>query len=670
VTDELGTRIERRLRARRLRRRHGRRVAALCVLAGMGLAAAGTAAVAFLVDVPQLIVDCDVSSAHARAVGATTFVRARDGTRLGAIGSPYHREPVPLERMSPWLPQATVAIEDRRFWSRRGAIDYEAILRAAKADLEARRAVQGGSTLTQQLVRDRYLTGEGTTLKRKLTEACLAGQVEQREPKRQIAQEYLNRVFYGHRAYGVEAAARTFFDRSAARLTLPQAALLAGLPQAPTRFDPYVHPAAAVTRRNAVLTALRDEEAISAARYRAAARHPLRLRGTGRYTTVRSATFFDQARRELERRYGRRRARRGGLRVRTTLDPRLQRLAVQAVQGWLRLPSDPAAAVVAIDPSSGAVRAMTAIAPGHQKLQFNLASQSHRQAGSSFKTFTLAAAMEAGIPLGSTWNGPSSLTIPDRRCENATGAWVVHNYADEGHGTMSLAQATAHSVNTIFAQVALKVGPGHVVDVARRMGIRSPLKAVCSITLGPEGVAPLEMADAFATLAARGLHHPPRVLQRVQAADGRVLERLSRKGDRALRPDVADHVTTALSGVILAGTGRAAALGRPAAGKTGTAESFKDAWFCGYVPQLATCVWVGRAQAELPLHGIAGFADVVGGSVPARIWHDFMAGALRGVPVRPLPGALDVRRHQRNITGPDARGGTPYVLRAPSTTPP
>jgi penicillin-binding protein 1A len=220
----------------------------------------------------------------------------------------------------------------------------------------------------------------------------------------------------------------------------------------------------------------------------------------------------------------------------------------------------------------------------------------------------------------------------------------VHNYADEAHGTMSLLQATAFSVNTIYAQVVLKVSPQAVVDVAHRMGIQSPLEPVCSIALGPEGVSPLEMTDAFATLAARGIHHSASSLAQVSATDGTSLFSASEnQGDRALSASVVDRVTYALSGVIRAGTGTAADIGRPAAGKTGTAESFKDAWFCGFVPQLATCVWVGYPQAEIPLGTVDGFAQVVGGSVPARIWHDFMSAALVGTPAKPLPTPADNR---------------------------
>jgi penicillin-binding protein 1A len=630
----------RRRRQFRVRRHAGLRAVVLVgVLVGVVLVGVGVAVAVLFVDDPATLVSCDLGSAHARNLGRNSFVAASGGQRLGAVPSTWNREPLPLKRMSPWLPKATVAVEDVRFWTRRSALDPEAIVRAAVANFRAGRTVQGGSTLAQQFVRDRYLRAPAPTLSRKLKEACLAAQLEQRESKRTILQAYLNQAYYGHHAYGVQAAAETYFSRPAGRLNLRQAALLAGLPQAPSVYDPLEHPWRARRRRNEVLAAVRKAGEISAARYRAAVHSWLHLRPTRRYTAVgRQQPFFEYARRALVHRFGRWRAMHGGLRVVTTIDPRLQRLATHAIQSWLGRPGEPAAALVAISPATGAIRAMAVNDPSHQRSKFNLATQSRRQAGSTFKTFALATAMKAGIPLSSVWKGPSSLTIPNRQCMTATGPWVVHNFADEESGTMTLLQATAFSVNTIFAQVVMRVGPARVVETARQMGITSPLVPVCSITLGPEGVGPLEMADAFATLAARGIHHRPEALARVTNAGGAVLSRLGRRGNRALSPSVAERVTYALAGVVRAGTGTAASLGgRPAAGKTGTAESFKDAWFCGFVPQLATCVWVGYPQAEIPLLNLDGFGQVVGGSIPARIWHDFMSPALAGRPVRPLP---------------------------------
>jgi penicillin-binding protein 1A len=608
------------------------------VAAGMGVAA-----VALFLHDPSTFVACDLAGERPRALGQTSFLYARNGARLGAVPSPRNRRPIALASMGKWLPVATVAIEDRRFWERRSALDYEAIVRAAIANVRARRTVQGGSTIEQQLVRDRYLRHPKPLLSRKLKEACLAIELGRRMSKRQILHSYLNGAFYGSHAYGVDAASRTYFSRPPRRLSLVQAATIAGLPQAPSLFDPMQHRRAALRRRNEVLVALRDARYITDARYASATRRSLRLRPTRRYRRIRYPAFFEAARRELVDRFGLRRSRRGGLRVRTTLDPRLQALAERALRDWLRLPTDPAGALVAMDPASGAVRAMAVLAPGRPRLRFNLATQARRQAGSTFKTFTLTAAMEAGIPLSSVWHGPSSLSIPDRRCETDGQGWVVHNFADETEGTMSLLQATAHSVNTIFAQVALRVGLSRIVDVAHRMGIQSPLAPVCSLTLGPEGVSPLEMTDAFATLADRGMHHRAELLERVNGPSGQMLRRLRSSGRRALDRGVTDRVTRALSGVVRGGTGTAAYFGRPAAGKTGTAEGFKDAWFCGFVSQLAACVWIGHARAEIPMAYVDGFAQVVGGSVPARIWRTFMEPAVRPWPVRPLPTPTGAR---------------------------
>jgi penicillin-binding protein 1A len=594
---------------------------------------------------------CDLASARPRVIGRDSFVVARDGAPLGAVPTTRNREPVALEQMSPWLPRATIAIEDRRFW-KHGGVDPEGIARAALANLRAGHVVQGGSTITQQLVRDRYLAGRPPTLGRKLTEACLALELGRAWSKREVLGQYLNLVFYGHRAYGAEAAAWTYFSRSARDLTLAQAALLAGLPQAPSRYDPFKSPHATRERRDQVLAAMRAAGMITAAEQRAATASAVRLHPSRHYQRLNGAPFFDDVLRAVDGRYGAQRARHGGLRVETTLDPRLQRVAHQAIGGSLRQPSDPAAALVAIDPANGAIRAMAASTPGRRRLRFNLASQARRQAGSAFKVFTLTAAVERGIPLGSVWRGPRSLTIPSRICLNPTGSWIVHNFADETSGTMTLAQAIAHSVNTIFAQVVLEVGPARVVEVAHRMGVDSPLRPVCSITLGPEGVSPLEMTRAFATLAAHGVRHPAQGLQRVTTASGDVLAQLQPRGRRVLERGVADRVTSALRGVVLTGTGRAADIGRPVAGKTGTAEGFKDAWFCGYVPQLATCVWLGYPAAELPMHAVEGVDPVVGGSIPARIWHDFMAPAVAGRKVLPLPApASEGRPQARPDTG-------------------
>jgi len=579
--------------------------------------------------------DCSLGTLRPISLGQNSFLYAADGTPLGSIPSSQNRQPLALWAISPWLAKATVAIEDRRFYQH-GGVDYRAILRAAIADIRAGRIVEGGSTITQQLVRNLYIGHPQETLGRKLEEACLANKLADKLTKRQILAAYLNEVFYGHHAYGAEAGAETYFSRHAISLTLPQAALLAGLPQAPTVYDPMAHPQQALARRNEVLRAMLANADIDGAQYRWAVSTPLGLRPGTLYSDIRHPNFFGFAEQQLVDLYGRRRVEAGGLHVVTTIEPRLQAAALRAMTRHLSHRDDPASALVAIDPANGAIRAMKYYLPDGRQLQFNLATQSGRQAGSAFKPFVLATALNQGTSLYTYFSGPPELTIPDAKCMNGDNVyWDVHNYADESAGTMNLIDATAHSVNTIFAQLVDKVGPTNVIPVAHRMGIRSPLAPVCSITLGTQAVNPLEMTDAYATLASRGIHHSPQALALVRGPRGLVLGRLEPHGARAIPQTTADLVTYVLQRVVQYGTGTAAALGdRPVAGKTGTAENYVDAWFCGYVPQLATCVWVGYPGREIPLENVEGVGAVFGGSIPAGIWHDFMTAALAHTPVR------------------------------------
>jgi penicillin-binding protein 1A len=608
---------------------------------------------------------CNLAGEHKIQLGSNSYVYAADGSPLGMVPADRHRDPVALGRMSPWLLKATVAIEDRRFWQR-GALDYEAIIRAALEDLRAGRIVQGGSTIAEQLVRNLYIgTAVPMSLEGKLDEACLAVKLEQIWPKERILQAYLNQIYYGEHAYGAQAAAETYFARGGATLTLPQAALLAGLPQAPTAYDPFRRPGAARARRSEVLAALLANGDLSPNQYRRAMRASLELKRGQPMSKSPQSDFFRYVTTRLDRRFGAVRAGTSGLGIHTTLTPRLQRAAAAAIGAHLVTPGDPAAALVAIDPRTGAIRAMTSLVPGRKQPVFNLAAQAHRQAGSAFKTFTLTTAMEDGISLDSIWNGPPSLTIPDPRCLGATGPWEVHNYADESAGTMPLVQAIAHSVNTIFAQVVVRVGPDRVAAVAHRMGITSRLQPVCSITLGSQAVTPLEMTDAFATLADRGVRHAPIAIGKIRSPDGLLPQRNSGRSRVAVPRDVADQVTYALQHVITEGTGTAAAIGRPAAGKTGTGENFQDAWFCGYVPQLAACVWVGYPQGEVPMTNVEGFPGVFGGSLPALIWHDFMSAAVARLPVEnfavpytPAPPAPQPSHGQTSTTPAATTTGT------------
>jgi penicillin-binding protein 1A len=619
---------------RQPRRRRARWIVAgllvgLVVFAGM-LAGGAVTGSALVLD------SCSLSDLRPISLGANSFLFAHDGSLLGVVPSQANRQPLDLGQISPWLPKATVAIEDRRFWQH-GALDYQAIVRAFLADVRAGRIVEGGSTITQELVDNLYIPGKQRTLARKLKEACLATKLAQRLTKKQILAAYLNEVFYGRKAYGAQAGAQTFFSRSARRLTLPQAALLAGLPQAPTAYDPLIHGEPALQRRDEVLRAMWTAGDITAAQYGKAASAPLELNPGRLYTAQHQPNFFGWATQQLVQRFGSRRVEAGGLRVKTTLDPRLERLAHAAVAGVLRQSSDPASALVAIDPHTGAVRAMVGYVPDGRKMQFNLATQAHRTTGSAFKPITLATALSEGVSLDSTFYGPPELYITDPQCATGNGGWDVHNYADEAAGTMNLLDATANSVNTIFAQLVAKVGVHRVVQMGHMLGIRSRLLPVCSITLGSQAITPLDLTTVYATFADGGVRHLPQAIALVRGPTGKVIGRLRTKGTRVLSWEVDARLTYALEGVIEHGTGTAAALGRPAAGKTGTAESFQDAWFCGYVPQLVACVWVGYPKAEIPLLNVEGVGQVVGGTLPAEIWHRFMAAAVWPLPVEGLP---------------------------------
>jgi penicillin-binding protein 1A len=303
---------------------------------------------------------------------------------------------------------------------------------------------------------------------------------------------------------------------------------------------------------------------------------------------------------------------------------------------------------------------MVSYLPDGRAMKFNLASQSGRTAGSAFKPFTLATAVDQGVSLYTGLSGPSQLTITDPKCAFNGVPWDVHNYADESGGYMNLLDATAHSVNTIYAQLVDIVGPANVVREARKLGITSKLQPVCSIALGTQAVNPLEMTNAYATLAARGVHRDPQAFESVRGSTGTLIGKLNAPGAQTIPQNTADLVTYALEGVVSHGTGTAAYFGRPAAGKTGTAEDFKDAWFCGYVPQLAACVWIGYPKAEIPLYNVEGVSAVFGGSLPAQIWNRFMSQAVKKLPAKDFV--------YPQFTGHTVTSPYSYIPVAPTTT--
>jgi penicillin-binding protein 1A len=587
---------------------------------------------------------CDLGALRPARIGQNSFVYAADGSLLGAIPAERNREVVPLQQISPWLRKATIAVEDRRFLDHDG-VDAEGVIRALWADLRAGEVVQGGSTITQQLVRNLYTSPE-RTVRRKLTEACLAVKLERSWDKNRILGAYLNQVYYGAQSYGAQAASQTYFSTSAASLDLREAALLAGLPQAPSAYDPLVAPERAIARRNDVLRAMREEGMIDESQYRwAIASADLGLRPGNLYRRIREPYFFGYVRDELIRVYGAERVRSGGLRVYTTIVPRWQRLAQQAIRGVLTEPGDPASAVISIDPATGAIRAMAEVTPGRAGNQFNLVTQARRQPGSTFKTFVLAAAVERGIDPSRTFYVSAPFTYrptEDGSCEDETW-WCVKTYDSSYYGWTSIRSSTLRSDNAVFAQLTLDVTPKGVADVARRLGVRTPLDVdgsyVPAIGLGSVAVSPLDMASAYATLAAGGVYVRPTAIRRVVLPGGR--EDTAASWGAAVRtrvlPDgVALEVTRILEENVRYGTGTRAQLDRPVAGKTGTTDDHADAWFVGYTPDAATAVWVGHPRGEVPMDNVHGIA-VSGGSFPAQIWQRFMQAALADRPARAFP---------------------------------
>jgi penicillin-binding protein 1A len=598
---------------------------------------------------------CDLGALRPASIGSNSFIFAADGSRLGSIPAEKNRQPVTLAETSPWMAKATVAIEDRRFY-KHGGVDFQGIGRALVNDVRAGRAVEGGSTITQQLVRNLYIRHNERTLRRKIVEACLAVKLSQDWSKDRILAEYMNTVYYGNHAYGVEAAARTYFSRPASKLSVLQAALLAGLPQAPSDYDPFDYPERAIQRRNDVLEALYRNHDISYANYREAARvTKLHLRPGRIYTTIREPYFFSYVRDELVKKYGAETVRSGGLKVYTTIDRRFQRAANKAVHDTLYYDTDPASAIVAIDPRNGAIKTMTAVTPGRTGNQFNLAAQARRQAGSTFKTYVLTEAIAEGINPDTTSYVSAPLHYqPDPYSQ----AWDVSTYSHTYVGSTSITHATLLSDNTVFARLTLDLGPEKVAAMANRLGVRSSLKTkegayVPSLGLGSIGVSPLDMASAYATIAAGGIYSEPMAIRNVVLADGNDDKDAGwgkARRRRVIADWVAAEVTRILQLNIQAGTGVGANIGRPAGGKTGTTENHADAWFCGITPTLSASVWVGYPQAEVPMTNVHGIS-VAGGTFPATIWRLFMEQAIGPTPVRDFPEA-----HSSPVWVPFTRG--------------
>jgi len=548
------------------------------------------------------------------------------------------RQIVSGESISQFVRDAVVSIEDERFYSHSG-VDLIGIARALLADIRSRSYVQGASTITQQFIKNAYITDE-KTIDRKVREAALAYQLEKKWSKEKILNEYLNIIYFGEGAYGIQAAARAYFGVDASALTVAQAALLVGIPNSPSNYSPRRNMEAAHERRDLILNKMFQQGYLTGGQLQTALAEPITLAAPRSAADVRFPFWVEMVREQLVSRYGASTVLQGGLRVYTSIDPVKQEAAERAVADILNEPGDPAAALVAIDLHTGAIVAMVG-GPDFSRQQFNLATQGHRQPGSAFKTFVLAAAVEQGISPGQKYeSGPITIELPGDD-------WSVKSH---DVGPVTLAEATAASINGTFARLIMEVGPQNVVDLAEKLGIESPLQPNPAIALGglTTGVSPLEMAVAYGTIATGGdrlsgsvvfdKDHPlePIAVTRVEKADGEVVDENRLVRTPALDPKVAYVVTDTLKGVISHGTAKAADIGRPAAGKTGTTQEYRDAWFVGYTPDIVTAVWVGypdEQKAMTDVHGI----KVTGGSFPARIWAAFMTAAHENVEPHDFP---------------------------------
>jgi penicillin-binding protein 1A len=558
----------------------------------------------------------------------TSVVYAADGSVLAQWHGPEDRTVVPYDEMPRYLTQAVVAIEDQRFYEHHG-VDPQSILRALRANTESGGVSQGGSTITQQLIKILFTGGE-RTLTRKIKEALLAYELESKANKKDVLETYLNTVYFGNGAYGVEAASQHYFGKRAPSLDLGESAMLAGIIRSPNAYDPIDHPRAAKERRNLVLRQMREQgmvterEAHDAASLEVTVAPPANVPQVGPY-------FVEYVKQDLIQRLGAKRIYGGGLRVYTTLEPGLQVLAEQSA-AQLSAAGDPEVAVVAIRHADGRVLAMVG-GRDFRANQFNLAVQGRRQPGSAFKPFVLVSALEHGVRPDQTFDAsPYDVKVKD-------GVWHVQNYENAiTSGSMTLRAATNWSVNAVFARLIMLVGPDKVVETARRMGIKSQLEPNPAIALGglSHGVSPLEMASAYGTLANGGFRTKPTGIIKVTDAKGRVIYQPKPVSEHALDRAVCVEAALMLHDVVEAGTGVEAKIPVWAAGKTGTTQSYRDAWFVGWAGDISTAVWVGHREAQIDMTNVHGI-KVTGGSYPARIWKQFMAGAtaLRSQPVTP-----------------------------------
>ena len=602
---------------------------------------------------------------------------------LAVLHGEENRVYVSLDKIPPVMQNSVLAAEDRDFFSH-GGVDPLGIARAAYADIRSKGSQQGGSTITQQYIKNTYLSPE-RNLTRKLKEAVMAVKFEQKYDKKWILEHYLNSIYFGRGAYGVQAASRAYFGHDVSKITLPESALLAGLIRSPSRAEPFRHPEEAKRRRLTVLNGMIKMGTITATERQEADAWPFDIyhglvfwspsasvevkKGADKNQPGYAATqyFVEYVRKQMATQYSDDVLFGGGLRIYTTLDPTLQKAAFDAVTTTLNQGGDPAGAMVSID-DQGRVKAMMG-GTDYDASKVNLATGilgggSGRQPGSTFKAFALAEAVREGYSIDSVFPSPSSIVFPKA---NKGADWKVSGGCCGGSAT--LVQATQNSINTVYAQLALKLGIDKVVGMAHDLGVTAPLSpAYPAMVLGSGEVSVMDMAAAYSTFANNGTRITPRVVMRVDRADGTVVADNNPETTQVLTPEQNEKVLYCLQRVVAYGTGKAAQLddGRAQAGKTGTTQNNRDAWFAGITPGLTTAVWMGYPIPR-PMLDIHGVPSVQGGTLPAEMWKKFMERALAGTPKLPFPeGAGDVTSGED--VNPDLQTSLPSET-TPQTTP-
>lgn len=549
------------------------------------------------------------------------------------------REVVKLSEISEYMQKAVVASEDARFYEHNG-VDVRGILRAARSNAESGEVGQGGSTITQQYVKIALLQDSSETVERKIKQAVLSLELERRYSKDTILERYLNVIYFGNGAYGAQAAAQHYFGKNASELDLAESALLVGIIPSPNNFDPYNNPKSARDRRSLVLGRMVATGVITEEEADAAKKQQINLVREVQQTYI-APHFVEYVRQFIlnDPQFGETAEARqdllfgGGLRIYTTLDPAMQRDAEAAITGVLDKSSYPSAALVAMEPFTGNVRALVGgdnfFNIDDENAKFDLATQGRRQSGSSFKIFALIAALEHGDTLDTVYPAPAEVCFSVPGQED----WCPKNYDHAGRGSQSLLAATASSTNTVYARLAHDLGPDVINKVARDLGIRdSTLGDYYSAVLGTNEVTPLEMATAYSTIAADGVYSPPTFVTRITTEDGTIVyEATPDNRERVIPLDVAREATIAMEAVVQNGTAKRAIIDRPTAGKTGTTNDYGDAWFVGFTPELAASVWVGFENSNTSMTPPATPIRVAGGTWPTQIWADFMKNALDGV---------------------------------------